>query len=291
MAGPDVAGRLAAILDGWNLTGHIVDQPYNIINLVESMGDRMGLQRRLLPVVTITGSTLVVGCGGGSGGSCGSAGSTCPPASITGPGYYEGTLTAKSNSQSTPAVAIVAETGNGAMSGQNGTYYRFNVGFSGATVTGTYDGISTGAGGTQQTSGSISGQSTSTTLSGTLMVGTSTVDSFQLTAEAVYKQPSALATLMGTWSYTANGFSLTVTIASNGTFTGTDSNNCAYSGVFGIISPLFDAYTETYTRTCNGAALTFTGFATYLPPSGSVGADIKVLADDNATEFLVADLQ
>ena len=253
----------------------------------------MGLQRRLLPVVTITSSTLVVGCSGGSGGSCGSAGSACPPPSVTGPGYYEGTLTAQSNSQSTPAVAIITETGNGAMSGQNGTYYRFNVGFSGTTVSGTYDGISTGAGGTQETSGSISGQSTSTSLTGTLMVGSSTVDSFQLTFEAVYKQPSALATLMGTWSYTdtANGFSLTVTIASNGTFTGTDSSNCTYSGAFGIINPVFDAYSETYTRTCNGAALTFTGFATYLPPSGGVGADIKVLADDNATEFLVADLQ
>jgi hypothetical protein len=251
----------------------------------------MGLQRRLLPVVTITGSTLVVGCGGGSGGSCGSAGSACPPPSVTGPGYYEGTLTEQSNSQSTPAVAIVTETGNGAMSGQNGTYYRFNVGFSGTTLSGNYYSLSTG--GTQETSGTISAQATSSALTGTFAVGSSTVDSFQLTLEAVYKQPSALATLMGTWSYTdtANGFSLTVTIASNGTFTGTDSSNCSYSGAFGIINPVFDAYSETYTRTCNGAALTFTGFATYLPPSGGAGADIKVLADDNATEFLVADLQ
>lgn len=251
----------------------------------------MGLQRRLLPVVTITGSSLVVGCNGGSGGSCGSAGSACPPPSVMGPGYYEGTLTAQSNSQSTPAVAIVSETGNGAMSGQNGTYYRFNVGFSGTTLSGTYDGLSIGAGGTQMTSGSISAQATATSLTGTLTVGSSTADSFQLTFEAVYNQPSALATLMGTWSYTANGFSLTVTIASSGTFTGTDSNNCSYSGAFGIINPVFDAYSETYTRTCNGAALTFTGFATYLPPSGATGANIRVLADDNATEFLVADLQ
>jgi hypothetical protein len=84
---------------------------------------------------------------------------------------------------------------------------------------------------------------------------------------------------------------LTVTIATNGTFTGTDSNNCSYTGSFGIINPVFNAYTENYIRACNGTSLTFSGFAVYLAPSGSAKADIKVLADDNASEFLVADLQ
>jgi hypothetical protein len=252
----------------------------------------MGLHKRLLPVVTITGSSLMVGgCGGGSGGSCGSAGSACPPPIVLGPGYYEGTLTAQSSSQSTPAVAIVAETGNGAMSGQDGTYYRFNVGFSGTTLSGNYYGLS--AGGTQKTTGTISAQATSSALTGTFAVGSSTVDSFQMNLEAVYNQTSALATLMGTWSYTdtANGFSLTVTIASNGSFTGTDSSNCAYAGSFGIINPVFDAYSETYTRSCNGTTVTFTGFATYLPASGGANAQIEVLADDNVSEFLAADLE
>jgi hypothetical protein len=252
----------------------------------------MTFHRRLLPVVTITGSSLMVGCGGGSGGSagsCGSGGSTC---NVVGPGYYEGAVTPQGDSQ-TPAVAIITETGDGAMSGQDGTYYRFNVGFSGSTLTGNYYGFSPSAGGTQKTSGSISATTTSTGLTGSLTVGSgTTAASFALTSEAaVYKQASALATLMGTWSYTATGFSLTVTIATNGTFTGTDSNNCSYTGSFGIINPVFNAYTETYIRACNGTSLTFSGFAVYLAPSGSANADIKVLADDNASEFLVADLQ
>jgi hypothetical protein len=250
----------------------------------------MTFHRRLLPVVTITGSSLVVGCGGGGGstGSCGSGGSTC---NVLGPGYYEGTVTPQGDSQ-TPAVAIITETGDGAMSGQDGAYYRFNVGFSGNTVTGNYYGFSPSAGGPQTTSGSMSATTTSTDLTGTLTLGSgATVASFALTSEAVYKQASALATLMGAWSYTANGFSLTVTIATNGTFTGTDSNNCSYTGTFGIINPVFNAYTETYIRSCNGTSLSFSGFAVYLPASGSANAHIKVLADDNASAFLVADLQ
>ena len=131
----------------------------------------MSFHRRLLPVVTITGSSLAVGCGGGSGGSCGSAGSTCPPPSVVGPGYYQGTLTPQGGSQSTPVVAIIAENSDGAMSTQDGTYYRFNVSFSATTVSGTYFGLSSGTGGTERTSGSISAQSTSAGLTGTLTVG------------------------------------------------------------------------------------------------------------------------
>lgn len=243
-----------------------------------------------MPVVTITGSSLVVGCGGG-GGSCGSNGSTCPPPNVVGPGYYEGTLTPQGASQSTPVVAIIAENGDGVMSAEDGTYDRFNVGFSSTSISGTYFGLSPGAAGTQETSGSISATGSPAGLSGTLSVGTTTAGSFLLNSETVYKQPSALATLMGTWSSTANGFSLTLTIATNGKFTGTDSNNCSYTGAFGIINPVFDAYSETYTRSCSGATLTFTGLAAYLPPSGSANANIRVLADDNASEFLAADLQ
>jgi hypothetical protein len=209
-----------------------------------------------------------------------------------GPGYYQGTLTPQ-GSPSSPVVAIIADSGDGAMSAQDGTYYRFNVGFSATAISGTYFGLSSGVGGTQQTSGSVSATGgTSGGLSGTVTLGSgAAAGSFALTFNAVYKQLSALATLMGTWSYTANGFSLTVTIATNGTFTGTDSNNCSYAGSFGIINPLFNAYSETYTRSCNGTTLTFNGLATYLPASGSANAGIEVLADDNATEFLAADLQ
>ena len=253
----------------------------------------MSIQRRLLPVVTITGTTLVVGCGGsgGSGGTCGSAGSACPPPNVVGPGYYQGTLTAEGGSTSTPTIAIIADNGDGAMSAADGSYYRLTATFPGSTVSGSYLGLTPGAGGNQKTSGSFSAQSTSSGLSGTLMVGSSTVDSFQLSSQAVYKQHSSLATLMGTWSYTANGFSLTVTIASDGSFTGSDSNACSYQGTFAIINPVFDAYGESYVRTCGGAGLSFNGLAVYLPPSGAAAAQINLLADDNATEFLAAGLK
>jgi hypothetical protein len=261
----------------------------------------MSLHNRLLPIVTITGSSLMVGCGGNYGGSCGygsSYGSSggCPgPAVITGDGYYEGTLTGQGNAQATPVVAIIADNGDGAISGQDGTYYRLNVSLPRNSVTGTYFGISQGANfpnGTQATSGSISAVA-SPNLNGTLSDQTGAAASLALNFDTVYNLASSLATLAGTWSYTAaSGFNLTATIRPDGTFSAIDSNSCTYSGAFGIIDPNFNAYSESYTRSCNGVDVMFTGLATYFPPSGNTtNADIKIMADDNTTEFLVADLQ
>jgi hypothetical protein len=212
---------------------------------------------------------------------------------VTGDGYYEGTLTGQGNA-STPVVAIIADNGDGIISGQDGTYYRLTVSLPGNNVTGTYFGLSDGAdfpNGTLSTSGSISAVA-APNVTGTLSDQTGATEPLALTFDSVYNQGSSLPTLAGTWSYTANGFSLTATIRPDGTFSAIDSNSCTYTGAFTIIDPNFDAYGESYVRSCNGINDTFTGLATYFPPSGnSTNADIKLMADDNTTEFLVADLQ
>jgi hypothetical protein len=260
----------------------------------------MSSQNRLLPVVTITGSSLVVGCSGYSGGSCGygsSYGSSivCAAPNISGPGYYEGTLSSQGSPQTNPVVAIIADNGDGAMSGQDGTYYRLNVSPSGNNVSGTFYSLSQGANfpnGTQATSGSLSAVATPPGLNGTIAFQTGAAESLLLNFDAVYNLGSSLATLAGTWSYTANGFSLTATIRPDGTFSAIDSNSCSYTGAFDLIDPYFNAYGESYTRSCNGVNETFTGLATYIPPvANTANGSIKMLADDHVSEFLVADFQ
>jgi len=259
----------------------------------------MSFHNRLLPVVTITGSSLMVGCGGYSGGSCGygsSYGSSggCAGPVITGDGYYEGSLTSQGKPQPTPVVAIIADNGDGAIAGQDGTYYRLNVSLPNNNVTGTYFALSQGPNfpnGTQASSGSISAVAYPN-LNGTLSDQTGATESLAFNFDTVYNLSSSLATLAGTWSYTANGFSLTATIRPDGTFSAIDSNSCTYSGAFSLIDPNFNAYHDSYARSCNGVSVTFTGLATYFPPVGNTArADIKVLADDNASEFLVVDFQ
>lgn len=257
----------------------------------------MGFQSRLWPVVTITGSSIMVGCSGGPRGSYGSCGSYagCPPTNVAGPGLYEGTLADPATQQTNPVIAIIADNGDGRMSDQNGTYYRLTLGIAGNNLSGNFIGFSQGPNfpnGTQSTAGTVSAAAAPPGLNGTLMDQTGATGAVLLNFDTIYNMTSSLPTLAGTWSYTANGFSLTATIRPDGTFSAIDSNNCSYTGAFGLIDPNFNAYSETHTRSCAGTAVTFTGLATYFPPTGNTAsAEIKILSDDNISEFLVADLQ
>lgn len=263
----------------------------------------MSVQRRLLPVVAITGSSIVVGCGGSSG-SCGSNGSygsygsygACQPAPGIDPsGVYQGTVTNKATQQETPVIAIIAENGDARMSGQDGTYYRLNVGTSAAQLSGSYFGYSQSVdfpNGTLATSGTVSAVIASPGMTGTLTDQSGNVEALSLNFDTVYNTASSLSMLAGTWTYTANTFTLNATVLANGSFSATDSNNCTYTGSFGLIDSRFNAYSENYVRTCNGASLRFTGLASYFPASGpAVPTEIELMADDNAGDYLVAALQ
>lgn len=162
----------------------------------------------LLPVVAVTGSSILVGCGGGysnagcsygsygygSYGSFGSYGGTTAEArphtaraahraqAALGPyygcynpspvaGIYEGTLRDQASQQQTPVVAIIADDGEARISGQNATYYRLNVFSSGYSASGSFSAYSQGpdfANGTLTTSGSFSAAPISAGLNVTL---------------------------------------------------------------------------------------------------------------------------
>ena len=241
--------------------------------------------------MAITGSSLLVGCGGGySNGSCGSYGS-CGPTSayLSVGGVYEGTVQG-----TTPVVAIFTENGDGRISGQDGTYYHLTVATQGNTVSGNYFADSTGPlfpNGTSSTTGSMSAVLAPTALNGTLIDQSGLSAALSLNFDTVYNIGSALPTLAGTWSYTATGFSLTATILSNGSFTAVDSAGCSYTGTFYLIDPNFDAYGENHVLSCNGINTNYAGLATYFPPAGNIGAQIGLLADDNAGNDLVVTFQ
>jgi hypothetical protein len=207
---------------------------------------------------------------------------------------YEGTLTDQATKQVTPVVAIIADNGDGRISAQDGTYYRLTVATSGYNVSGSFSGYSQGVtfpNGRQSTAGSLSAQITPAGLNGTLTDQAGDVEALSLNFDNTYTLGSALPTLAGAWKYNANGFSLTATINADGTFSAMDSNECSYTGSFGLIDSNFNAYSENYIRLCNGTSLVFTGLASYFPASGNAPAEIEMLADDNAGDYLVADLK
>jgi hypothetical protein len=218
----------------------------------------------------------------------------CAAPNLGADGIYEGTLTDQATRQVTPVVAIIADNGDGRISGQDGTYYRLTVATSGYNVSGDFSGYSQGVtfpNGRQSTAGSLSAQITASGLNGTLTDQAGDVEVLSLNFDNAYTLGSALPALAGAWHYAANGFSLTATINADGTFSATDSNACTYTGSFGLIDSNFNAYSESYIRLCNGNSLVFAGLASYFPTSGNAPAEIEMLADDGAGDYLVADLK
>ena len=216
-----------------------------------------------------------------------SAGSCTTPPPGTG-GVFEGTV------QGTPAVAIYAENGDMRIGVQNGTYYHLTVSPQSSTITGSYYAYSTGAtfpNGTDSTTGKVSATEGASAVNMTLTDHSGSVETLTLNDTTVYSDGSSFSTLAGTWSYTANGFSLTATVASDGTFTASDSKGCSYAGSFALIDARYDVYGETHTLTCSGVKTNFTGLATYFPPSGTAVGQIELLTDDGAGADLVVTLQ
>ena len=208
-------------------------------------------------------------------------------------GIYEGSLTDTVTQQTTPAVAVIDENGDGRMTTGSGTYYSFGVNTSGYNLYGNVLAFP-GNGSTAQ--GSLNGSLTQAGLSATLSITGSDAAALSLNFDNNYFLASSLPTLAGSWaSNNSSGFNLSLSIQSSGAFTGTDSNNCSYSGNFSLVDPNYNAYSERFTLTCGSASSNYFGLSYYIPASGSgsnaTPAMINFLADDNNGHFVSALVQ
>lgn len=260
----------------------------------------MTMKRRTLPAVLVTGGSILVGCGGHrssgtyyayGGSSCGSY--ACDPAY----GVYLGGVSNGATTHDTPAFAIVDKNGDARMSGQNGTYYRMNLSAAGTNLQGALEGWSdTGEfpNGTRSTSGIISGHLTPTGLNATVTDRKSQAAAFSLYYRNAYSGTSTLSALAGIWSYNSGGFSITLAIQPDGNFEGTDSDNCTYSGNFGLNDAKVNVYHDNYVRACEGAVDPFSGLAARIPEQSTETAttptQIVFLADDDDGNFISIDL-
>ena len=208
-------------------------------------------------------------------------------------GIYEGSLTDTVTQQTTPAVAVIDENGDGRMMAQSGTYYRFNqVNTSGYSV---FSNVLVFPGNGSTIQGSLNGALTQAGLSATIKASGSDTQSLSLNFDNNYFLSSSLPTLAGSWTYTSSSFSLNLSIQSGGAFTGTDSNNCTYSGYFNLVDPQYNAYSENFTLTCGTASSSYFGLSYFIPAAGTdsnaTPAMINFLADDNNGHFVSALLQ
>ena len=257
----------------------------------------------IVPAVVVTGSSLLVGCGGHGygyyGAACGSYGSYGSYGCYGGPyfgaaGPYHGPLTSTTFPQGTRMVAIIGRSGNGLMAGTDGSYYRLKLRSSTAGVDGVftgYSGTASLASGAEIVTGTVVGTTTPSTLAATLTDPTHAEQSLDLQLEDTAGIGSSVAALAGRWQYRASDFALNLDVAADGGFVGSDANGCTYSGAFTTPDARYDAYSERLVRSCAGTTMTFDGLAAFEPGSGAGPPHLAVLADDGGGNLIVADLQ
>lgn len=191
-----------------------------------------------MKILAISLTTLaLVACGGG-GGDAPATAVVAPVGTTTAEGVYGGTLTGSTSSQfealflengeywtlygtSTPAAFGVAGFVQGSGTSNNGSFTSANArdfGFAPAvagSLSATYNTT------TKTISGTVSSATGSVTFSGGPIPG------------SLYNYDSAasLASVSGVWStMSANGETVALNVASNGTFTAAGSSGCSFSG-------------------------------------------------------------
>jgi hypothetical protein len=88
--------------------------------------------------------------------------------------------------------------------------------------------------------------------------------SFSLTYDPIYERDSSLQLVQGNWGASDQDFSMNITVAGNGGFTGSSSDGCTYAGSIGIIDTRYNAYSINISITCPAPYDPLNGFYTGL---------------------------
>ena len=108
--------------------------------------------------------------------------------------------------------------------------------------------------------------------------------SVALRFNALYNQPSSLATIAGTFGYTSGSYTVTYTISNTGAVSGSDTSGCTYSGNFSLVNASFNVYRLSATTNC--ATGTFTGLASYSARVGTTPDQILFVLTSNTDSFV-----
>ncbi|MBS0578578.1 MAG: hypothetical protein JSR36_04885 [Proteobacteria bacterium] len=220
---------------------------------------------------------LAAGCGGTEPG-------TLVPAQTSVGGIWQGSDTGSG----LQVTGIVDEKGNFHFIRSDLAQFVGVLGSTNDTVAGAFDGFAqygtAFTDGSTHGTGSLSGvlaQRSTLTLnySFTTDLGTASSGTLNLSFNALYNQPSSLATISGNYTEPTSGD--TVSISGSGAITSQDATSgCVLNGQVSLIDTNYNAYTVAYSyASCTGAAaalngVQFSGLATY--NSGAVPTQFVV---------------
>lgn len=198
----------------------------------------------------------LVACGGGGGG-----GETTTNVSAN--GLWNGTFT----ESGVGTFDISGLLYNGriiAISESAGAIYDGSYTVSGSSISGTVTAyqINGGPFATVTLSGTVTEQGS---ISSSFNTSYGTSGTISLSFDSIYNRPSSLSLVAGNWNYTRGDYSLTITVQSNGTYSGQDSEGCVVSGSIGLLDTAHNLYNiNTSIASCEDVTGSYTGFASLL---------------------------
>jgi hypothetical protein len=214
----------------------------------------------------LLGSMVLVGCGGG--------GAAAPEAPLTSAqGFWSGTVTGNPDgATSVSAVITPAQSAWVVLLNGSTPIALVNANLSTTTTMGGSQASATGTGSyfklgtTVRQNITVTGVATrSNTFSGTATLATTPLTSFTWTSNgnAAYSTPATTTDLVASWSGSTDGGSVTVTwsVNSSGTVTGSSTTGCTYAGSIAPIASVA-VYSMAVAETCGAAVENLSGIAT-----------------------------
>ncbi len=243
---------------------------------------------RTLKLLAFVMSLALTACGGGGGGGT-------PVTQQSGEGVWVGSTTS-STGTTTPAIGLILDTGEyffGTGSDYSGVSFG-TASVSGSTITSSnmrdyYPSLNALVSGTftgSVSTGSAMNVNVSETYNGTAYTGTG-----NFTFDTTYNEPSALATIAGTYvSPNAFSNSYTYTVDANGVLIGS-STNCTFAGQLTVRNSAKNIYNLSLTtgnaagHTCAVGARTLIGAATYVVMPGRTRRALVLISLASASNY------
>lgn len=251
------------------------------------------MNRKILHLVWLTTVLLLVACGEGDGdGSDNDSGVV----DVSPGGIYDGTVSSETTGEAFTAMGVVTEGGAARFITAGGLQYVISINVDGTDFSGSLRGYappgSEFVNGQSITTGTVSGTIQERgALNGTYEAEGGDVGSFSMSYSAAeYERSSSFAQLEGDWGYQlTNGFAIAVTIESNGSVFGQNSDGCIYNGAVGTIDTRYNVYSLSISASnCGGLNGNYQGLAIRVPQS--VSAPESILFGISTTTLSYIDL-
>jgi hypothetical protein len=186
---------------------------------------------------------MLTACGGGGGG-----GSSTPTATQNPNGFWVGTFTESGITYE--LIGMIYDNKFTGISTDAGVLYSGNIGVSGDLLSGTVDVLIIG-GGYDHSSNISAVVKEGVSISGTATDANGT-SAFTLSYDSLFDRVPDLNLLAGTFSTSSGTYTYTMTVNSDGTYAGSDTDGCGYSGTFTLTDGVHNLYDFTMTVTTCG---------------------------------------